>query len=218
MKFTKFIPMAMAVAFAVTPAFAANTDTVETTLQLTNPEYFNITELPGAVKTATGTIAENAETGVISLSYTTPMSVTYRVVNNMKDKTFYVKAKAQGAGECNAFGGTAVNAMKLVFANTSSGLVPTDAAIGNAAGASPAVESNANAIAFTFTPGAIVKTQGSIADPTLNGKTELQYVAQPGTFELPYTLGTAPVSGTFSSHDGAGTYQAVITVTDTATP
>lgn len=218
MKFTKFIPVALALTLAAVPTFAANTDTVETELQLTNPEYFNITELAGAVKTATGIIAENAETGVLSLSYTTPMSVTYRVVNNMKDKTFYVKAKAQGAGECNAFGGAAVGSMKLVFANTASGLVPTDAAIGNAAGASPAVESNANAIAFSFTPGAIVKTQGTIADPTLNGNTELVYVAQPGTFQLPYTLGTAPVSGTFSSHDGAGIYSATIIVTDVATP
>lgn len=213
MKFTKFIPMAMALALAVTPAFAANTDTVNTELQITNPEYFNVTELAGAVKSDQGTaeITEVTETGALTLSYTTPMAVTYRVVNNMADKVFYVKATALGASQKKAFGGTAVNAMKIAFANTA--VAPTDNAIDNVTGASPDPDSNANVIGFTFTPAAVVVDEGSISAPSLSSQ-QLSYTAQPGNFRLPFSLGTTAIPETFSSIDQAGIYKAKITVTD----
>jgi len=213
MKFTKFIPVAMAVALAVTPTFAADTDTVSSEFTLTNPAYFNITELPGAVKTAAGVIAEDASTGVISLSYTTPMAVTYRVVNNQKNHNVYVHANAVGANTCEALGGANVSNLKLVFANTAT--KPTDAAILDAAASASTKANNANAIAFPFQLGAVTETEGSIADPTYASNI-LTYIAQPGTFEIPYTLGTAPSDNTFSSIDQEGTYKSTLIITDVA--
>ena len=210
MKFTKFIPLVCALALTV-PAFAASTDTESTEFTLTNPAYFNI-EVTSSNLSGTGTIAEDGE-GVISLSYTTPMAVTYRVVNNQKNHNIYVHGTAlkDGGGTAKALGGEDEDNLKLVFAHNT--VKPTSGAIGDAAAASSTAANNKNAIAFPFNLGDITETEGSIADPTY-ASNKLTYVAQAGTFVIPYTLGTAPSPNTFSSIDESGTYKATLIITD----
>ena len=211
MKFTKFIPMAIVAALSVTPVFAAANDTESTEFTLTNPAYFNIETISSNLS-GTGEIAEAGD-GTISLSYTTPMAVTYRVVNNQKNHSIYVHGTAVGANTVEALGGGDIANMKLVFAHTTE--APADAAINDAAAASSVKNNNKNAIAFPFTLGTVVKTEGSIADPTF-ASNKLTYVAQAGTFEIPYELGTAPSANTFSSIDESGTYKATLIITDVA--
>ena len=206
MKFTKFIPLVCALALTV-PAFAA-TNADSNVYDLVVPEYFNITNEAMENTGATVTIGDDMS----SLSYSPAYGVTYGVVNNKPGKVFYVKATAVGANTVKAFNS---DCTVIAFANDT--VKPTDAAIEEVLKASPAKASSANAIAFQFTRDAITPDEG-VAPTVTPTAQELVYTAGPGSFHIPFTIGTNAVTNTFSSHDAAGTYKATITITDVATP
>lgn len=213
MKFTKFIPVALALAFVTVPAFA-DPVTKSNNYDVTVPSYFNITERTGAVKTATGVIAEDGS-GNISMTYTTPMTVTYRVVNNNADKVFYIKGSATGESAVNAFSGTP-GSLKVAFANTTAGALPTNDAIANAIGEA-AEASNANCFALTaaVTKSIIIGEASVLPDPAMESN-KVKFTGQPGTYDVTLTFGTAALADTFSSRDQQGLYRAVVTITDAA--
>jgi hypothetical protein len=204
MKFTKFIPLVCALALTV-PAFAA-TNADSNVYDLVVPDYFNVTNEAMVNHGATVTIGDDMS----SLTYTPAYGVTYKVVTNAASKTFYVKATAVGANTVKAFND---DCTVIAFANDT--VKPADTAITEVLKASPTKANSANAIAFAFTQDTIVVDEGTAPTVTPTSQ-QLVYTAGPGTYHLPFSIGTTARTDTFSSHDASGTYKATITITDVA--
>lgn len=212
MKFTKFIPAVCALAFATTAAMADPVNHLDADYTVVVPNLFTITQ-EALTNTVTGvTVSDTLD----SLSWTGAMGATYKVVSNMPNKVFYIKATAQGANECKAFQ-TALsgNNINVAFANTT--VAPTDAAIADALLAVPTAANNANAFAVQMTLGAVTTDAGTLSAPTVTNQELVYTITAPGTFHIPFTMATSAVANTFSSHDAAGTYVANIEITDVAT-
>ena len=221
MKFTKFIPLAaLVLAFTAVPTFAATQGTGEATntYSINVPDYFNVTQVSATTSSGAVTVG----TDMATLTWDDTMGVTYKVVNNVPDKKFYLKATCPATGTPKAFGAALSDAgantqatVKLAFANTLSGQTAGAAAVTSALSADPNPAENANVIAVLFTCAPATITNGTIDSRTMTSQ-EIVYQIDQGTYQFPYTMGTEAEAGTFSSHDAKGTYQATITITDTA--
>ena len=212
MKFTKFIPLALALTVAVTPAFAEGeqgTRSLDNLYVIEVPEYFNLTQ--NSAQTSSGQVTIGNDMSSLTMENT--LGAEYNVVNNVVDKKFYIKATAaNGTNDTKAFNETGT---VIAFANTATGCVPTDTQIKAAADGS-SKESNPNAIAFSFSTNQ-TKTEGldDISAPTPSNR-ELVYTIKPGTYTVGFTIGQSATGTSFSSHDAAGQYKAKITITDSA--
>ena len=212
MKFTKFIPLVCAFAFATTGAsYATTNNTLQAVYDIEVPELFNITEEVAPVTSPTAvTLAEDLS----SLTWTGSMGVTYRVATNNPTKVFYVKAKT-AAGNFKAFNDN-VNDMKIVFSNaTPSVAVTSDDVTSALAGTSAAT--NKNCFAAAFERGAHGLVAGTALPQPVITSQELVYTAAgSGTWTLPFTIGNAALANTFSPADEAGHYTATVIITDVA--
>ena len=101
----------------------------------------------------------------------------------------------------------------LVLANTTTGKVPTAAAIADCKAAAPVAANNANAIAYPIASVSLDNSGTATYDATKN---QYSVTANGGTTIATTTTGTAPYSGTYSFQDNAGTYQAIMTLTATS--
>jgi len=230
MKFTKFIPAALALALAITPAFATGEQgnrSLSDTFEINVPEYFNISRVSSTLSPTSVTVG----TDMASLTWEGSMGVTYKVVNNAHNKTFYLKATSPTTGNPKAFAvafGTpaaaaaAANTIKVAFCNTEStaGQFPDQTAVNNALGGTgetpvaPSPELNKNVFATTMNLAAVTPTDGGIvASRTVTGQ-EIVYVIHEGTYQFAYTFANAAEANTFSPHDEMGKYQVVLTITD----
>ena len=215
MKFTKFIPLALALTIAVTPAFAdpdpaptpQGTRSLDNLYVIDVPEYFNVTQTSATTESGHVTIG----TDMSSLTMDNILGAQYRVVNNVPNKKFYIKAEA-GPNKQASFNGEGT---VIAFANTATDQIPEDAAIRSAADGGEKAN-NANAIAFTFTTNQ-EKTEGAYAISAPAGADrKLTYTVQPGTYNVGFTMAQTATGTSFSSHDAAGQYKAKITITDSA--
>ena len=214
MKFTKLLPAALALMLLGSAAYAA-TDNASSQLQITVPEFINITKESGSVETTSATFDDSYTT--ITLSPT--LNATFKVINNQPDRMVYLKGTAptSGSGEVNALYGTDEQQMKLVFTNITH--QAEEAAVTNITSASgTAFADNANAIAFAISSSANFAPDSSSGAQDVTGTfsdNTASYQISNGIYNPVYTIGTTAEANTFSTHDTNGTYQATLTLTTT---
>jgi len=212
MKFTKFIPMALALTLATGSVFATEITPVNSLTAdytITVPEIFTI-EQEALTNTVTDVQVNDAFN---TLSWTGTMGATYKVSSNIANKVFYIKATAlSSGGNVKAFNSNQ-SAMRVAFANIAA--APTSAAITDVLAESPVATNSANAFSVDFTLGAVVTDEGVLSGPTLTSQELVYTISTPGTFHIPFTMATQSHAGTFSSLDKSGAYKATITITDT---
>ena len=210
MKFTKFIPLVLALTLAV-PAFAAATDQATSEQTITVPEFINITKKAGAVETAQASFSDTYD----AITLDNALSVTFNVITNKPTDKVYLTATAkEDGGQVKCLGGE-VNALKIVFTNDSVANGSPSGAITNALGNSPTLATNADAIAFTLTPvvtndpdsGMSAAPEGAIASNVVT-----YTFSKAGKCDFAYTSGTTAIGNTFDTHDTAGTYKATLTM------
>ncbi len=184
----------------------AISNTASQTLQATLGTYLDITPVTsGAVTTTTIT----PDTGALAAALVSKFQVNL----NTDSQALYLQATTAGAaGNVNALfqqGGQTY----LVLANTTTGKVPTAAAIADCKAAAPVAANNANAIAYPIASVSLDNSGTATYDATKN---QYSVTANGGTTIATTTTGTAPYSGTYSFQDNAGTYQAIMTLTATS--
>ena len=219
MKFTKFIPVALALTLAV-PAFAAPVATQSDTLQFTLSPFFNITKNSPKVYTGAVTVDDAYTT----LTVSTPMTFGYHVITNNRSDAVKLTAKAESTSgtQVDALGGTASNPV-IVFTNTTMPAAekPSKAQVQAAAALDDDKSATPNAIAFNVTPVCkMVDDTGALADPSATmllpaaDGANIKYTFNNGEYNFDYTISTAD-NTTFSTYDTEGTYKAYITMTQT---
>lgn len=111
--------------------------------------------------------------------------------------------------------GTDAESMNIVFTNNSR--QPADTAVQNiTSGSGTAYKDNPNAIAFAITPTITPDTESGAEEPVATfDANKAKYVIKNGKYQMQYTIGTAALASTFSTHDTDGTYQATLTLTTT---
>lgn len=215
MKFTKFIPVALALTM-VAPAFAA-----EDAAKLSEQSLMSIT-VPHYVY-----ISKEDETASVNATFNSTYDEIYLSDNlNVKFKVLTNKASndtVQFTATCNA-GGVQVTALggtkdAMILAFTKNDGSATAAAVTNALGDGSAKGSNPNTIAFAMTP-----TPGKDASSGATDVTVYSMDAGVVTYTMPtagvytwnYEVGDEAKANTFSTHDTYGTYQATLTMTHAA--
>ena len=214
MKFTKFIPVALALTM-VAPAFAADAAKLSdfSEMVITVPDYVYIEKEAGAVEAANASFDKTYSTITLDAA----MNATFGVVTNKAtaDQVTFTGRCTENGAEVNALGGT-IDAMKLVFSKEGTA---TPAGSVAAALAGSDVTASKNAIAFALTPTlTIVADSGAtaISEKTLSEGVANYTLPTAGKYKFLYTLGTTQEANTFSTHDTAGTYKAKITMTHAA--
>lgn len=184
----------------------AITNTATQTLQCTLGTYLDITpQTCGAVTTTTITPA----TG----NLTAALVSKFKINLNTDSQDLFLQGKTTGvAGDVNALFRQG-SQVYVVFSNTTSGKVPTAAAIADCKTASPTAKNNANAIAY---PIANVDIDNGGSANYDNSKNQYNVDVNGGTTIATTTTGTTPYANTYSFQDNAGTYQAIMTLTSTS--
>ena len=219
MKFTKFIPLVFALALAV-PAFAEGEvgSNATSTMIIGVDEYINITT-EDLTLNSTATPTED----YASLNLDPTLAATFHVVTNHPGDHVYLTATTLAdSNAVNALcAGSAANKYYLVFGKQAAvsdvKFDTATAAVQNITNGSPAVASNANAIAFEVTP-SYQRSGAAAADPSPAAITNAGVVAYDidnGIYDMTYTLANSPVATTFSTHDTNGTYQAILKLSHT---
>ena len=222
--FTKFLPLALAMVFATTgSAFAEytpGTTASQADYEITVPEYLNI------IKTAE--LKESSNVTSFSADYTTinldtAMQAAFTVYNNKPGTNIYLRgsAKADTGKAVPALGGTAADAIWLVFTNDDR--KPSASAITSAITASGTdAAANPNCIAFDIEveTGAVSGTAASAAPGAVigadGGAKSVVYTLQNGGYTFNYDFAQTAKTGTFSTHDTNGTYKATLYLTTVA--
>lgn len=184
----------------------ALSNTASQTLQATLGTYLDITAVTSGAVTST-TIAP--DTGALA----TALISKFQVNLNTDSQQLYLQGSTTGAAG-------AVNALfqqsgqtYVVFSNTTSGKLPTAAAIADCKTAAPTAANNANAIAYPIASVALTNSGTATYDGTKN---QYNVTVNGGTTVATTTTGTTPYTNTYSFADNAGTYQAVMTLTSTS--
>lgn len=210
-KFTKFLPIAMAL-MLISPAFAATSESAQSTMTLTVPEFINITK-GSCVETATASF--NDEYTTINLD--NAMSGVYTVITNKPGDKVKISATALADGsETPALFGSDADNLKLVLTNIGSGKHAAKASAITNCKTGAAIDQNANAICFKLTPvitpdatsGAKAPLSSTMGDDDYG----VTYTIDNGKYNFTYTLGQTAESKTFSTHDTDGTYKATLTL------
>ena len=216
MKFTKFIPVALALTMAI-PAFAepvASKLSDFSEMTITVPNFVYIEKADGAVETATASFDKTYSNITLSQA----MNATFTVVTNKAsaDTVTFTGTCIENNAEVNALGGT-IDAMKLVFSKEG-----TETPAGSVAAALAGSDATAskNAIAFALTPTLTIQSDSgatAVSEKSLTNAGLATYtLPTAGKYNFLYTLGTTQEGASFSTHDTAGTYKAKITMTHAA--
>jgi len=214
MKFTKFIPVALALTLAC-PAFAAASDSATSEQQITVPTFINITKKAGAVESTSATFDDTYE----HITLDDALTVTFNVITNVPTDKVYLTAYAKEASaQVKCLGGASADALKIVFTNDSVATGAPSGAISNCLG-SPVLATNADAIAFELTPViTAIAESGMSAPPTgaIASNVVTYTFSKAGSCDFQYTSDTGAVANTFDTHDTAGTYKATLQMTHVA--
>ena len=228
MKFTKFIPLALALVLTV-PAFADPASSQTDDLDFTISPFFNITKNTG--KNYTGTVSVDDAYTTLTMTGT-PMSFGYHVISNKnntgggKDAVdLKITALSQGGTQANALGGTPAAPVIVFSNNTATGTyLPTAAEINNALTGSATKSDTPNCIAFTLSPTvAKVANTGITAtapDPgeglvTKGDFKVIHYTFDNGEYNFDYVVDSVN-NDTFSTYDTNGLYKATILMSQVA--
>lgn len=184
----------------------AISSTASQTLQCTLGTYTDITAVTSGAVTTT-TIAP--DTGNLAAALVSKFQINL----NSSGQQLYLQGNTAGAaGNVNALFQQGANTY-VVFSNTTSGKLPTAAAITDTKSAAPTAANNANAIAYPIASVALTNTGTSTYDATKN---QYNITANAGSTIATTTTGTTPYTNTYSYDDNAGTYQAIMTLTATS--
>ena len=217
-KIVKLLPVALAL-MLISPAFAevvAGSNTATSTQIITVPKFINITHDPASVESATAQF--NGTYSVITLDNS--MNTQFHVVTNNPDEAIKLTATClAGKKQVNALYGDDAKNLRLIFTNNGKDKRAAEAtAVTNIMG-TPAIDQNANAIAFTLTPTFAVDSTAGGTEPraTLEAGGEgiqagVKYRITNGAYNFNYTVGTTAIANTFSTHDTDGTYKATLTL------
>ena len=219
MKFTKFIPLALALAL-VSPAFAANSydgtpatpsgGPVNETLQFTIESYFHMQEASYAVKTSNDVTIGNNYT---ELTLGTPLKFGFDVTTNTATND-YVDLSASANG-VSALGGTSA-APILAFYNSSKASTVTSTQVAAALAGTGGVASK-NVIAFNVTPKVtVVADSGGSVTPADIDSGVIKYTLTNGKYQFYYDVSAGAINTTFDTNDQAGIYQTIVTLTKSA--
>lgn len=208
-KIVKLLPAALAL-MLVSPAFAA-TDSAQSELTITVPEFINITK-ESSVETSTASFDGSYQTITLSPA----LNANFKVINNLPDRVVYLDGSVQtSGGSAKALYGEDADNMSLVFTNTTR--LPDEAAVQNITSASgTAYANNPNAIAFAITPTITPDSSSGATEPTKAFESNhAKYTISNGIFDMGYAIAVNAVANTFSTHDTNGTYKATLTLTTT---
>lgn len=213
-KLTKLLPAALALMLMSTAAYAAPSDEATSTLQITVPEFINITKDGSSTETTSATFDDNYSTITLSPS----LNAIFNVINNQPGREIYLSATAPtsgGGGSTAALYGESADAMKIVFTNSTR--QPADTSVTNiTSGSGTAYKENPDAIAFAITPTITPDTESGAEEPQKEfSSNKAKYTIKNGKYKMQYTIGTTAEANTFSTHDTDGTYQATMTLTTT---
>ena len=212
MKFTKFIPLALALTLAV-PSFAATATSLSDEMSFGIGNFFNMTRNAGT-HTATTTVDEAYSTLTL-----TAMNAGYHVITNKLSDAVQFSAKcttSTGTAEALYADSADPTLLRIVFTNDSN--LPLTAAVTNiTTNTSVDKTQNAEAIAIAVTPTAKKKANTSPTDTdpvaAMDGANAVKYTFNNGEYDFTYNFGTTAVANTFSTHDSVGTYKATLTLT-----
>ena len=219
-KIVKLLPIALALTLISSAAYAETVtgSKTATSTQLINVDKFiNITHVDGS-SVEEASAGFNADYSEITLDKA--MTTTFKVVTNNPDEAIKLTATdLAGGGQVNAIYGTDANTLNLVFTNNGEGTRAAEAtAVTNITGGSPAVASNANAIAFSLKPTITYDKASAGADPKPTKEADgVKYTLQNGIYTFTYTLGQTGLPNTFSTHDADGKYKATLTLSQVGT-
>lgn len=208
-KLTRLLPMAMALVLISPSAFAASNEATST-LQITVPEFINITK-----ESSTETTTASFDDSYSTITLTPALNANFKVITNVPDKVIYLDAEAPTSdGGVKALFGDDADNMKLVFTNNTR--QPAQTSVQNiTSGSGTAAKENPDAIAFAITPSITPDTESGAQEPQKEFEANhAKYTIKNGIYAMNYTIATNAVANTFSTHDTNGTYQATLTLTD----
>ena len=214
MKFTKFIPIALALTL-VSPAFAANTvdqsvqsDPLNETMQFTIADYFDMQKANETLTSENVTISGD----YANLTLATQLKFGFDVTTNTNATSkIELSAKANGF---EALGGTS-SAPILAFYNTNASgdrsVTATEVAAALAGTGGP---SSKNVIAFGVEPAIVdVADTGASHDTAALASNKIVYTLRNGKYQFYYSVNNAAEQATFDTNDQAGIYQTTVTLT-----
>ncbi len=189
----------------INASYAALSNTASQTLTATLANYLDIQAYTaGAVLNTTIT----PETGALA----TALISKFQIRTNANTPGLFLKATTESSTSPNevAFfqqSGT----VYVILSNTTN--KPTAAAVADCKAASPTLANNANAIAYPIASAA-ADNSGTVTFD--NTKNQYNVSANAGQTIVTATTGTTPVANTYSYLDTAGTYQAILTLSNTS--
>lgn len=183
----------------------AATPSASQTLSATLGSLINITANGGVISTSM-----NVDTGNLAA----PLTPAFSVQTNGAQSLYLQAATASStvANEVAFF--EQGSQVYVILSNIASGQLPTTAAVANCKVASPDATLNPNAIAYNVT--GVVLTGASTSTPVFDAvKNQYDVNVNAGETEAVTTIATTALPTTYSYLDTAGTYQAVVTLTNT---
>lgn len=220
MKFTKFIPIALALTL-ISPAFAA--DSATSTINLTMPASIDIAQDTGTQVLAQ-TLTPDYVAGDIG---TLTAKAAWKVTTNLNGDVIYLSAKARENSQQKASLYGTDSALYIVFTNigANAGEPGAGAATGTieniiTAGASAGGATSTDAIVFNL--GEVITPSGAGTAPTKaavadgpGGTKARTYTLHNGTYNIVNALESV-YANSFDTYDTAGIYQAVLTLSHAA--
>ena len=209
-KITKILPLALAL--SICSAMATESTTATVNYQLTLEDYIKITT---TTKNLNSTTTFGTDYGTIEI--TNDMTGAFNIISNAKTRTMELTGTLVD-GESPLYDVTFDNeagtgTAKLIFTHSTE--IPDGTSLSNIYGASPAADSNPNAIAFNVTLGqTYAHGPGKIEGAWDSTNKKITYTMNNGVSDLTIKVGGLNVDKTFNTQDQSGTYKAVLTLTD----
>lgn len=211
-KIVKLLPAVLAL-MLISPAFAAPSNSAESTMNITVAPFINIKKLSEV----------NAANAQFDDDYTTlttdkALGANFQVINNEVGKVVYLTATCPSTGgNAKALYGEDDKKLNIVFSNQTKASEIQDSYITNiTSGSATAKGDNPNCFALSLTPTIEPDTSSGAETPTASLEEQsVKYTLKNGVYAMNYAVGQNALANTFSTHDTNGTYQATLTLTTT---
>lgn len=222
-KFTKVLPIALALSLSIGSVYAADsvdmaqgelsTQSVDYTLTLN--DYIRITT-ESSTTTSPGSYLDMYE----NLTLTNPMGALFRVYSNKTERTLTLSSKTGGTSTMYGFanGGD----FKIVFVNTANG-GNSDSIEGiTLAADAPNLADSPNAFALQvsstlshgYKVGELTEDAEGLTATFDDASKTIKYTMKNGIADINLVFGQAALDNTFDTRDTSGTYTANLTLTD----
>ena len=216
MKLKKLLPVTLALMLGTTAVMAASEANITSSTaeyNLTLADYLKI-----ITEQAPVTSAVSFGTDYSSATIDNALVGQFKVISNNREQILYLVGTCPTAdGTAKSLYGADTNCENLKMVLTKTDVPPSGTNVTNITGGTPELKDNTDAIAFAL----------NIATTHKDGATEtplkaewdsdkVKYTMKNGVATFTCTLQGANVANTFDTHDTDGTYQATLTMTETA--